>query len=388
MAEQSTLPREGRLPWIDRMRGFAMLVMLLDHARTYFVNPGFHPLDPEKTHFFLYLTRWLAHLAAPAFVFLAGVSVFLKLGNTGKRSDISLYLLGRGIWLVLLEFTLIGFLWSFKLDRNFTFQVIGMLGLAMLVMPVFLLLPRRLVLFIGLAIIVGHNLLDRLVIFEHPEADRLFKLLHVYSDISFSGAFTLRIAYPFLPWLGIFLAGFGAGGLFVLPRARQVRLLLVAGGILLAGFVVLRLLNGYGNLYPFAPYNSLSRALYSFFNCSRYPPSLVFSLLIFSLLSWIMIFAVRENGRWGRAFWDRMEEFGRVPLFFYLSHLLLLHLLALAAFRVLKGDFVLNVFDSPDRIGFPLWTAWLVFVGTALLLIPLCRWFHRLKRGKWWRHLV
>jgi uncharacterized membrane protein len=120
---------EGRLRWIDRMRGFAMLVMLLDHARTYFVNPGFHPLDPEKTHFFMYLTRWLAHFAAPAFVFLAGVSVYLKLRKTEDRSGTARYLLGRGAWLLLLEFTLVGFLWSFKLDGLLTFQVIAVLGL-------------------------------------------------------------------------------------------------------------------------------------------------------------------------------------------------------------------------------------------------------------------
>jgi hypothetical protein len=107
-----------------------------------------------------------------------------------------------------------------------------------------------------------------------------------------------------------------------------------------------------------------------------------------------MVFAVREGarsgriGRIGRAFWERMEDFGRVPFFFYLVHLLLLHLLALAAFRIVQGDFVLNVFDSPDRIGFPLWTAWAVFLAMAVLLVPLCRRFHRLKRGKWWRHLV
>ena len=129
MIEHAALPREGRLPWIDRMRGLAMLVMLLDHARTYFVNPGFHPLDPEQTHFFLYLTRWLAHLAAPAFVFLAGVSVFLKLGKSGDRSGTSLYLLGRGLWLILLEFTVVGFLWNFKPGGALTFQVIGVLGL-------------------------------------------------------------------------------------------------------------------------------------------------------------------------------------------------------------------------------------------------------------------
>ena len=232
-AAKENAPSRSRLNSIDCLRGLVMVVMALDHTRDFFAAGGFSPRDVTEPA--LFLTRWITHFCAPTFVFLAGISAFLY-GTERKTSDVSRYLFTRGCWLVLIEFTVVRFGWtfSFKMDYR-VIQVIFVLGASMIVLAVLVHLPRWAIATVGLALIAGHNLFDGIKAEQLGAAAPVWHLLHQPGAIDLTRGFKLFVLYPLIPWIGVMAAGYALGPLFSLKRETRVRQLFAIGALVMFG---------------------------------------------------------------------------------------------------------------------------------------------------------
>lgn len=333
-----TTPRSPRLASIDQLRGSVMLLMLLDHVReTFYLHQQVaDPMDVETVSPALYLCRLLAHLCAPAFVLLTGLSARLY----GQRQAdpcraTAIFLAKRGLFLVVLELTLVNFAWTFDFPpRTVYLQVIWAIGLSMLALSVLLWMPRPWLAAVGFALVAGHNLLDGVRVQGDGALAVLWKVLHQRDWIVLADGVRLRTSYPVLPWIGVIALGYAMGPWYAMPapRARQRRLL-AAGVAALAVFVLVRAWNGYGD-QPWTTFADPVRTAMSFFNVTKYPPSLLFlSLTLGIVLLALRVFewAPLQRQRW-------LALFGAAPMFFYLLHLYVLRLLQLGAQAVLGAN--------------------------------------------------
>lgn len=395
----------GRLTEIDVLRGLAIVLMALDHARDYFFEGGFrvNPLDPAQTTVWLYVTRWVTHLCAPTFVLLAGVSIHLQRFRGKTTERLSGFLLVRGLWLIALELTVLSFGWSFAMPYLLFMQVIWAIGWCMIAMAALVWLPRWLVLAVGIVIVGGHNLLDSITSEQFGNLGILWKLLHEGGLLSDERGPHALIAYAVLPWIGIMALGYGLGGLFNDARPGRDRRIFLLGVAMLVAFVALRGFDGYGN--PAMPANlgqygdvanwhaqpDARGTLMAFFNVQKYPPSLQFALVTLGLVFALWPLLARLRGPVA----GFLATFGAVPLFFYVLHVYALHLLAVAANaaagRDVSGlfDFMRNGFmGSPllEGLGFSLPGVYLAWAAVLALLYFPCRWWMRLKaqRRDWW----
>ncbi|HKS13593.1 MAG TPA: DUF1624 domain-containing protein [Pseudomonas sp.] len=363
-----------RLQSIDALRGLVILFMLLDHVReTFFLHRQVtDPMTIDATDPSLFLSRTLAHLCAPVFVLLTGLSAYLYGEKNQGRSDVSAFLFKRGMFLVLLEFTLVNFAWTFQLPPSVIYmQVIWAIGVSMIALAALVWLPRAWLLVIGVAIVAGHNLLDGLHFAPGSALHVPWAILHDRGWLEVSDSLRLRTSYPVLPWIGVIALGYALGPLFartIAPGERQQRLLLV-GACALLGFVALRLLNGYGEA-PWSSYPGVTQTAMSFFNITKYPPSLLFLTLTLG----IGLLLLRGFERAGQARWiSALAVFGAAPMFFYLLHLYVLKLLYLASvalFGLNQGDYF-----GFDGIG----AVWLVAALLSVSLYLPVRGFARLK---------
>lgn len=363
-----------RLQSIDALRGLVILFMLLDHVReTFFLHRQVSdPMAIDTTEPTLFLSRTLAHLCAPVFVLLTGLSAWLYGEKHQGRGDVSAFLFKRGLFLVVLEFTLVNFAWTFQLPPSVIYlQVIWAIGISMIALSLLVWLPRGALIGLGAILVGGHNLLDT-VHFEVGSALHVpWAILHDRGWLEVSDSLRLRTSYPVLPWIGVIALGYGLGPWFARSSdntQRQQRLLL-AGLAALLGFVVLRLLNGYGEA-PWSVYPTLTQTLMSFFNITKYPPSLLF--LALTLGCGLLLLRAFEHA--GQARWiSGLAVFGAAPMFFYLLHLYVLKLLYLASVALYGRN-------QGDYFGFDGITA--VWLGAVLLAVSLylpVRWFARLK---------
>ncbi|KAF1018527.1 MAG: hypothetical protein GAK30_03638 [Paracidovorax wautersii] len=363
-----------RLQSIDALRGLVIVFMLLDHVReTFFLHAQVSdPMDVAATDPALFFSRLLAHVCAPVFVFLTGLSAFLYgTRQADGRAATSAFLLKRGLFLIVLEFTLINFAWTFQLPPQVIYlQVIWAIGLSMVALAGLVWLPRGVLTALGLAIVAGHNLLDGL---HFPVGDVLhlpWAVLHDRGWIEVSETLRMRTSYPVLPWIGVIALGYAAGPWFggATPPAARQRLLARSGLALLAGFVLLRSINVYGDR-PWAAGESVLATLMSFVNVTKYPPSLLFLMLTLGIGLLLLLVFERQQQRHGGFLppalaW--LKVFGSAPMFFYLLHLYVLKLLYLTAVTI----WGLNQgrFFGFDSIG----AVWLVMVIlTALLYAPV-----------------
>ncbi|RON91800.1 DUF1624 domain-containing protein [Pseudomonas fluorescens] len=371
---RSNPPPTGRLLSIDALRGLVILFMLLDHVRETFLlhRQVSDPMDIANTEPALFFSRTLAHLCAPVFVLLTGLSAWLFGEKYAGKADVSAFLFKRGLFLVVLEFTLVNFAWTFQLPPSVIYlQVIWAIGLSMIALSLLVWLPRWLLLTLSLAIIAGHNLLDGLHFALESALHVPWAILHDRGWIEVGDSLRLRTSYPLLPWIGVIGLGYALGPWFARGAdawSRQQSLLL--GGIAgLLGFVGLRLLNAYGEK-PWAVEDTTVQTLMAFFNITKYPPSLLFITLTVSVgLLLLLVFERLQTRRWIR--W--LTIFGSAPMFFYLLHLYVLkvlYLMALALFGLNQGSHF--GFDSVPAI-------WLVSVLLAVALYPAVRWFSALK---------
>ncbi|WP_427307103.1 DUF1624 domain-containing protein [Cupriavidus sp. H39] len=368
-------PASGRLLSIDAMRGLVMLIMLLDHVRDMFFLhvPVADPMDVAATSPALFFSRLLAHLCAPVFIWLAGVSAWLY-GNAGhERRAVSGFLFRRGLFLVLLELTLVGIAWTWRLPPQVIYlQVIWAIGLSMMALAALVWLPRAALVALGMALVAGHNLLSPL----HFPADSAWHvpwaILHDRTWLEVADGLRVRTSYPVLPWIGVIALGYAAGPWFAtaMPvRARQLRLA-GCGLAALGGFAWLRALNGYGQEQKWLPGADALHTAMSFLNVTKYPPSLLFLLLTLGTGCLLLVWLERAQGG---LLARRLAVFGAVPMFFYLLHL-----------YVLQGLYQLCVhrwgLNQGRVFGFDqVWQLWLVAAVLALALWPAVRWFAALK---------
>jgi uncharacterized membrane protein len=387
------LTEKKRVQSIDILRGIVMIIMALDHVRDYFHNDGVlhDPLDVTTTTPLLYFTRWITHFCAPTFVFLAGSSAYL-IGLRKTKAELSSFLLKRGLWLILIEAVVITLGWTFNPLYNLViFQVIWAIGISMVFLGLAVRLPYKVIFAIGALIVLGHNLLD------YPEAARKHNVSFIW-DLLHDGQFdrytflpnrNLIIAYAFVPWMGIMFMGYCAGKLFapaVESAKRQKALLLIGTGLILL-FVVLRLLNGYGNPLPWTHQQTALATFGSFMNIHKYPPSLMYTCI--TLGPACIVLALLENVQ--NRFTEFAKVFGRVPFFYYVLHLYLIHLFTVIAFyaagygsKDIAGP--TPFLFRPPQFGYDLWAVYLIWVILVLALYPLCRWYNKYKgtHTQWW----
>jgi uncharacterized membrane protein len=364
----------GRLLSIDALRGLVILFMLLDHVRETFLlhRQVNDPMDIASTEPALFFSRTLAHLCAPVFVLLTGLSAWLFGEKYAGKADVSAFLFKRGLFLVVLEFTLVNFAWTFQLPPSVIYlQVIWAIGLSMIALSLLVWLPRGLLLTLSLTIIAGHNLLDAVHFPVESALHVPWAILHDRGWIDVSDNLRLRTSYPLLPWIGVIGLGYALGPWFargVEAGLRQWQLL-IAGSAGLLGFVGLRLINGYGEK-PWAVGDTSVQTLMSFFNITKYPPSLLFIALTVSAgLLLLLAFERLQDRRWIRG----LTVFGSAPMFFYLLHLYtlkVLYLIGVALFGLNQGSYF--GFSSVSAI-------WLAAVILAIVLFPAVRWFSALK---------
>lgn len=380
-----------RLREIDILRGLVIVLMALDHVRDY-MHAGafeFDPLDPNQTNVALYLTRWVTHLCAPTFVFLAGVSSYLQIARGKTTRQLSTLLLTRGLWLIALELTVLSFGWNFGFPYPPFLQVIWAIGWSMIVLAALVWLPRAAVLAIGVAIVAGHNLLDPIT--PDSGGGMFWVLFHESGLLAVHGQPVGLAAYPIFPWIGVIALGYGLGSLFMATPATRDRNIFLLGLAMLAAFLLLRGLNGYGDPRPWTLQSDVTKTMMSFFDVTKYGPSLMYVLVTLGIVFTIWPVLARLPKAAGKVF----ATFGAVPFFFYVLHVYLVHSVAILATVATGRDasglfnYMINAFTRPDltaHLGFPLgavYLFWLLVVG--LLYLP-CRWFARVKRTRrdWW----
>jgi uncharacterized membrane protein len=387
--------RRTRIDSVDLLRGAVMVLMLLDHTREYVHRDGllFDPTDLSRTTVALFLTRWITHFCAPAFVFLAGTGVALQLARGKSKADLSRFLLTRGAWLIFLEFTAVRLVVTFDLDYAAfpgMLQVIWAIGVSMIVLAALIHLRTRWIAAIGIAIVALHNLTDPLNVPPGTELDAaqsLWMVLHQPGFVPVLGV-RLLVLYPVLPWIGVALCGYSLGHVYGWDAERRRRFLLRLGMGMIAAFILLRLTNVYGNPFPWSEQKNAAFTVLSFINTLKYPPSLQFILMTLGpallVLAWV---EAARRGPVGRA----LVTFGRVPLFFYLLQWLTAHSLglglSLAAGKPANHLFGMPGFTPPQPgAGFSLGVAYLCWIAGIVMLYPLCRWFAGVKqrRDDWW----
>ncbi len=378
-----------QLTSIDTLRGLVMIVMALDHTRDFFASGGFNPRDVTDTA--LFLTRWVTHFCAPTFIFLAGISAYLYGAQKQSAGDVSRFLLTRGLWLVLIEFTVVRLGWSFDLHFNyFVAQVIFAIGVSMVALAVFVHLPRPAIGFIGLAMIAGHNAFEGIKAEQLGAAAPLWHLLHQPGLFYIAPGVRFFVLYPLIPWIGVMAVGYALGPVFTQERAARVQQLFMLGAAVTLGFFVLRATNLYGDPAPWAIQDSLLATVLSFINCEKYPPSFLY--LSMTLGPALMLVAALERVRGPAADW--IATFGRVPFFYYVVHIFLLHALAIVFAWATIGDigwlFGPMAGRKPAAYGLPLAGIYAVWLAVVVALYPLCRWFAGIKRRRtewWWSYL-
>jgi len=376
----------GRIISVDILRGIVMVIMALDHVRDYFTNVEYSPEDVTQTSLPLFFTRWITHFCAPTFVFLAGVGAGLAAARGKPRPALARFLLTRGVWLIIAEFTVIRFGWTFNFDyaTQIWVQVIWVLGWSMIVLAGLIYLPTWFIAAFGLVMIGAHNLLDGIgLTWTGPTLigaglrDWAWSILHVSR---------IPVIYPLIPWIGVMAVGYAFAPLLVRPDPPRRRVLFLIGGAITLGFILLRASNFYGDPRPWQVEPRPGMTLVSFLNTEKYPPSLLY--LMMTLGPAIMLLPLLERSRgWFAAFFDTI---GRVPFFYYVAHIYLIHILASAALLAWSHPFAFVTnpfFFYPETWGFGLPVIYGLWILTVLLLYPACRWFAGVKerrRDLWW----
>jgi uncharacterized membrane protein len=364
-----------------------MVVMALDHVREMLNDARFQfvPTDLSQTTRAHFLTRWVTHFCAPVFVFLAGTGAFLSGARGKSQSQLTRFLLTRGLWLVVLEFTLVQWGWSFNLHYDQLLgQVIWAIGWSMVLLAGLIWLPTWLIVALGVTVIAGHNLLDAIPPERQAEFGWPWFVFCRPGPVSQPPDRLFVVGYPILPWLGVMLAGYGFGAVWLLERPRRRRWLIGLGLGLTLSFLALRAINRYGDPNPWERQSTGLFTLLSFLNCQKYPPSLLFLLMTLGPSLLLLAWWDRGLGPLGRI----LVTFGRVPLFYYLLHVPLIHLIAIGLAFVRYGEvgfmFQNFYFVRPDQLppgyGYSLPVVYAVWLSVVALLYPCCYWFAGLKR--------
>ena len=384
------IPR-ARLNSIDILRGLVMVIMALDHARDYMTIQTVSATDVTKASAALFLTRWITHYCAPVFVFLAGAGAMLSLQRGKPVSEVSHFLWTRGLWLIFLEYVVIR--WELTFNWNYLFsmtQVIAVIGMSMIVLSALLRLPPRFIGIAGLLIVGLHNTLDPI-----RSNAPLWLFFFRQGVIPMPNGGIHLVAYPLLPWMGILFCGYWFATVYRLDEQRRRAIVRKLGLGLTLAFVILRFTNVYGDPGPWQMQKSALFTALSFVNCQKYPPSLLFVLMTIGPALILLSYLPDRRSR----VWSPMVVFGRVPMFYYLLHLLFIHGLVLiyAYAKWGRAEWVYTVpgfYPDPKLIpadfGHSLAAGYVLWITVVLLLYPLCRWFASVRertRSAWLSYL-
>ena len=381
---------KSRIQSIDLLKGIVMVIMALDHVRDYFHYSAFYfdPTDPTQTTLPIFFTRFITHFCAPTFCFLAGTSAYM-VGRRKSKNELSSFLLKRGLWLVFIEMTVVNFAWYFDIYfKSPGLLVIWSLGISMIVLAALIHLPRKIILGFSLLLIFGHNLLDTV----HYDGNMLWAILHEFAFFKLTDGVEFVVGYPIIPWIAVMSLGYYFGAFYdsSFDNNKRKKLFNIIGISAILAFIFLRFTNIYGDPMLYKDYETTTKDLISFFNPSKYPPSLLYLLMTLGGAFLFLANSEKIKGK-GVAFFS---TFGRVPFFYYILHLYLIHLIALL-FAELSGFgwriMILSdwVTETPTLkgFGFPLWVVYSVWIAVILLLYPLCKKFDTYKqshREKWW----
>jgi len=390
-------PKSGlRLSSIDALRGAVMILMALDHVRDFFHigAMSFSPTDLTRTTPVLFFTRWITHFCLPGFMFTAGVGAFLFERNH-KKARLSRFLWTRGLWLILLELTVmqLAYNFNFSLHNMIYLLILWIFVICTIAMAALIYLPIHWLAALSVAVILFHNLLDGIEASQFGSGALVWNLLHQSGMVSVAGAPVL-VSYTFLPWIVVIAAGYCFGQVSLLEPALRQRIMLRTGLALTAAFVVIRAVNHYGDPAPWSHQKSAVFTLLSFLNCTKYPGSLDF--LLMTLGPSLLVLA--HFDRLSFKVSNPLIVFGRVPMFYFILHFYLIHALAVLAAWLRYGtpaaQFIFNPLPSmrgpqqlfPAQFGYSLWVVYEVWMLAVLFLYPVCRWFAKVKttRRDWW----
>ncbi|MBS1599127.1 MAG: DUF1624 domain-containing protein [Bacteroidetes bacterium] len=385
-----TAPR-SRITSIDLLRGLVMMIMALDHVRDYFHDHAFlrDPLDLKITTPALYFTRWVTHFCAPTFLLLAGTSAYLMSLKMSKPK-LSVFLIKRGFWLIFVEVVIMAFIFSFNPSYNaLILQVIWATGISMIILGLMVRLPFTVILVTGLIIVLGHNLLDYPEAAEKGHIGLLWDLIHHgrFTVYSLDPNHVVVIAYAFLPWTGIMLMGYCMGKLFErsFDPSRRRKILITTGTVLTIFFVIIRWINAYGDPFPWTVQRDHVFTFLSFLNVNKYPPSLAYVSITIGPALVFMGLAENIKGKISSS----IIIFGRVPMFYYVLHFFVVHVLSMIA-RLFSGMSVKEVWvvNFPFRppFGYDLWAVYLFWILVLIIMYPLCKKYDKYKSTHhyWW----
>ena len=363
-----------------------MVLMALDHTRGFLSNAQFAPVDLAHTTPTLFFTRWITHFCAPAFFLLAGVGASLSLARGRSLAQVSRFFLMRGLWLVVLELTLVSFGWDFTLHViPWLAGVIWALGWSMVFMAALAWLPRGAIAAVGIALIVLHNMTDAITPAAFGEFGWLWRFLHFPDP---HAGRLIRIDYPIIPWVGVMAVGYAMGPLFSESPERRQKILLGIGVAAVIGFIGLRWLNSYGDPMPWSVETRGTYTLLSFLRVRKYPPSLAYLLMTLGPLLIALVWLEHARGR----VFSFFVTYGRVPLLFYVAHIYLVHLIAVVV-AYGEGGPASFLFTSdgpmarhPPWYGVDLGWVYVAWVLIVIALYPMCRAFAEVKarRRDWW----
>lgn len=386
--DKNTTLTDVRITSIDLLRGLAMVIMALDHVRMYFGLGTWYssPTDLATTTPALFFTRWITHFCAPVFVFLAGTSAFLRGTKNTTTLEAAWFLFTRGLWLVVVEVVIVNFGWTFDVTYSLVIlQVIWAIGISMIILAGLVFLPLPVVFVVGLVLVFGHNLLDPIRVHGIGFADYLWYILHQPQLVTSYGRL-ISIFYPVLPWAGLMALGYAFGSLFKadIPPTRRTFVLLASGISATLLFILLRQFNLYGEPVPRQTLDSSAFTLISFLNTTKYPPSLHF--LLMTMGPALIFLALIEYARPRST--NPLVVFGRVPFFFYVVHIYLIHALAMATLAFTGWEWRDYILSAPrfqsgrlSSFGFGLEAVYVIWGIVVVMLYPLCWWYQKVRQN-------
>jgi uncharacterized membrane protein len=384
LAKASAPPHDRfRLESVDILRGVVMILMTLDHTRDFLGVTGVSPTNLTQTTIPLFFTRWITHFCAPVFFLLTGTGAYLSLRRKSKR-QLSQFLFTRGLWLIFLELTIfrcLGF--QFNFDYHMTLlNVLWALGWAMIVLSALVHIPVPVTTAVGFAMICGHNLLDSI-----QSSNPFWSILHSPNFVLKSPEHSVFVVYPLIPWVGVTAVGYSLGKVYAWSWQRRRTFLLRAGIGVTIAFATLRIINAYGDPLRWTVQKSRPFTVLSFLNTCKYPPSLLFLLMTLGPAMLLLWAVDRRTPQLMRP----TLVFGKVPMFYFLLHIPIIHLIAVVACYARYGH-VYWMFESPSITQFPITSppgwgfslpiVYLIWACVVLALCPLCHWFAGVKQRR------
>jgi uncharacterized membrane protein len=371
-----------RIASLDVVRGLIMILMALDHARDFFHIDAFRfsPEDFHQSNLPLFFTRWITHLCAPLFLLLAGISISLY-QEKKSTAETSSYVFFRGLWLVLLELTIIRFAWHFSMDAHYIMgAVIWVIGWSMVLMALFVYLPKKLAGILAVLILVLHNTMDHVVFDQSITTQLIWSFLHVASKTIITDQFFVFILYPLLPALAVMLLGYFMGKWYTkdFPAQKRFYYLLAVGMGCVMVFILLRFANGYGDLKQFAFQESTAQSIMSFFDVSKYPFSLHYCLATLGIGFILLALTEKIQGKLSAI----LSTFGQVPMFYYILHLYFFHTLSVFLFSLTNPDSHEQWMDLGHRtsIGYSLPVVYGIWILSCVLFFFLCKQYGAYKK--------